>query len=96
MNQSAVQAFLLALTLLAAFAIARARGGKDKLLNLTVIGAFMTTGSAMGFVLGFSARSLAIGNYLAFELMWALGCVAAVGRIRKNRRFASIDATGMA
>lgn len=96
MNEAAIEAFLVALFLLAAFAIHGASSGKDKLFNLVVIGAFMATGSAIGFVFGYSAGSLAIGKYLAFELMWALGCLAAVSRIRRNRRFANIDETGVA
>jgi hypothetical protein len=41
MDRSAVEAFLVALFLLSAFAVSRARGGKDKFLNLLVICGFM-------------------------------------------------------
>jgi hypothetical protein len=53
-------------------------------------------GWVIGFVFGYSARNSVVGGYLAFEVMWALGSLAAVGRIRRNRRFARIDATGVA
>jgi hypothetical protein len=53
-------------------------------------------GSVVGFVFGYSAKDFGVGSYLAFELMWALGSIAAVGRIRRNRRFAKIYATGVA
>ena len=95
MDRSAVETFLVALFLLSAFAVARARGGKDKCLNLLVICAFMGMGWVIGFAFGYSAKNSVVGGYLAFELMWALGSIAAVGRIRKNRRFARIDATGV-
>ena len=96
MDRSAVEAFLVALFLLSGFAVARARGGKDKFLNLLVICAFMGMGSVIGFAFGYSAKNSVVGVYLAFEVMWALGSLAAVGRIRRNRRFAKIDATGVA
>jgi hypothetical protein len=96
MDQRAVEAFLVALFLLSGFAVVRARTGKDKFLNLLVILAFMGMGSVIGFVFGYSARDSIVGGYLAFELMWALGSIAAVGRIRRNRRFARIEATGVA
>jgi hypothetical protein len=96
MDRNAVEAFLVALFLLSAFAVARARGGKDKVLTLLVISAFMGSGSVIGFVFGYSAKDEFVGAYLAFELMWALGSIAAVGRIRRNRRFAKIYATGVA
>ena len=96
MESGAVQVFLVALFLLLAFAVAGARGGKDKVLNLLVISTFMWMGSVVGFVFGYSAKDFGVGSYLAFELMWALGSIAAVGRIRRNRRFAKIYATGVA
>jgi hypothetical protein len=96
MDHRAVEAFLVALVLLSGFAVARARGAKDKFLNMLVICVFMGMGSVIGFAFGYSAKNPVIGGYLEFELMWALGCIAAVGRIRRNRRFARIDATGVA
>lgn len=96
MDHRAVEAFLVALFILSGFAVARARAGKDKCLNVLVICAFMGMGSLIGFVFGYSAKNSVVGGYLAFELMWALGSLAAVGRIRRNRRFARIDATGVA
>ena len=96
MDRHAVEAFLIALFLLSGFVIARARGGKDKCLNLLVICAFMGMGSVIGFAFGYSTNNGAVAEYLAFELMWALGSLAAVGRIRRNRRFARIDMTGVA
>jgi hypothetical protein len=96
MDRQAVEAFLVALFLLSAFAVARARSGKDKFLNLLVICAFMGVGSVIGFALGYSTENSVVASYLAFELMWALGSLAAVGRIRRNRRFARIDSTGVA
>jgi hypothetical protein len=96
MDHRAVEAFLVALFLLSGFAVARARNGKDRFLNLLVICAFMGMGWVIGFVFGYSAKNSVVGGYLAFELMWALGCIAAVGRIRRNKRFARINATGVA
>jgi hypothetical protein len=88
--------FLVALFILSGFAVARARSGKDKLFNLLVIFSFMGMGSMIGFLLGYSAKNSIVGGYLAFDLMWSLGSVAAVGRIRSNKRFARIKATGVA
>jgi len=96
MDRQAVEAFLVALFLLSAFAVARARSGKDKFLNLLVICTFMGMGWVIGFAFGYSTNNPVVAGYLAFELMWALGSLAAVGRIRRNRRFARIDMTGVA
>jgi hypothetical protein len=96
LNHSAVEPFLVALVLLVGFAIARARGGKEKLLNLAVVCAFMAGGLLLGLGLGVSVRNSIIGSYAGSALMWAWGSIAAVGRIRKNRRFARIYATGVA
>jgi hypothetical protein len=52
-------------------------------------------GLGIGLALGLSMRDSMIGGYFEAALMWALGSIAAVGRIRKNRRFARIDATGV-
>jgi hypothetical protein len=90
-----VEPFFLALLLLVGFAIARARGGKQKLINLLVVVAFMAAGTSIGFGLGLSVKNSIIANYSGAALMWALGSIAAVGRIRKNRRFAKIDETGV-
>ena len=57
MNRDAVEAFLVALFLLSSFAVARARSGKDKFLNLLVICAFMGMGSVIGFAFGYSTNS---------------------------------------
>ena len=50
----------------------------------------------IGFAFGYSTNNGAVADYLAFELLWALGSIAAVGRIRRNRRFVRIDSTGVA
>ena len=56
----------------------------------------MGMGWVIGFAFGYSTNNPVVAGYLAFELMWALGSLAAVGRIRRNRRFARIDMTGVA
>ena len=96
MPSNSVEPFFLALILLLGFAISRARGGWQKLQNLLIVGAFMGFGLGIGFLLGLSIGNPMIGSYFGVALMWALGSIAAVGRIRKNRRFARIDETGVA
>ena len=96
MPLNTVAPFFLALILLLGFAISRARGGWQKLQNLVIVGAFMGFGLGIGFVLGLSVGNPLIGSHFGVALMWALGSIAAVGRIRKNRRFASLDETGVA
>ena len=91
MPSNTVEPFFLALILLLGFSISRARGGWQKLQNLLIVGAFMGFGLGIGFVLGLSIGNTMIGSYFGVALMWALGSIAAVGRIRKNRRFARID-----
>jgi len=78
------------------FAIVRARGARQKLQNLLLICAFMEIGFGIGLALGFLVGNPIVGSYFGTQLMWALGSIAAVGRIRKNRRFAKIHATGVA
>ncbi len=96
MSQTAIGPFFLALVLLLGFALVRARGARQKLQNLLVICAFMEIGFGIGLALGFIAGNTTVGSYFGAELVWALGSIAAVGRIRKNRRFARIHATGVA
>jgi hypothetical protein len=95
LSQNTVAPFFLALLLLLGFAISRARGGRQKLQNLLIVCTFMGLGLGIGLALGLSMRDSMIGGYFGAALMWALGSIAAVGRIRKNRRFARIDATGV-
>jgi len=68
---------------------------KQKLANLLVVFAFMAGGACIGLGLGLSVRNSIISSYTGSALMWAFGSLAAVGRIRKNRRFARIDSTGV-
>ena len=62
MNHSSVESFLVALFLLSGFAVVRARGEKDKFLNVLVIFALMATGSVIGLVFGCSARNSVVGG----------------------------------
>ncbi len=96
MSQTAVGPFFLALVILLGFAIVRARGARQKLQNLLTICAFMEIGFGIGLGLGFLIGNSIVGSYFGAELVWALGSIAAVGRIRENRRFARIHATGVA
>jgi hypothetical protein len=95
LTQDVVEPFFVALVLLLGFAIVRARGGRQKLQNLFIVCAFMGIGLGIGLALGFSVRNSMIGGYFGSAMMWALGSISAVGRIRKNRRFARIHATGV-
>ena len=95
LTQDVVEPFFVALVLLLGFAIVRARGARQKLQNLLLICAFMEIGFGIGLALGFLVGNSIVGSYFGTQLMWALGSIAAVGRIRKNRRFARIHATGV-
>lgn len=70
--------------------------GRQKIHNLLIVCAFMGLGLGIGLALGLSMRNSMIGDYFGFAFLWALGSIAAIGRIRKNRRFARIDKTGVA
>lgn len=77
--------WLLLLVILSAWAIIEAKGAKWKAGNLVIILAFMAGGIGIGFALGTWGGNGAIGGHVASALMILLGCVGALGCVRRNK-----------
>ncbi|HKN16970.1 MAG TPA: hypothetical protein VJX47_08510 [Candidatus Sulfotelmatobacter sp.] len=84
MNPHSTQ--ILGLIVVSVWAIASAKGAKEKLLSLVTIVAFMAAALGIGLLSEvWSGNSAARGN-MAINLMILLGVVSAIGCIFKNRR----------
>jgi hypothetical protein len=70
----------------AAFAIARAKGTKWKLLNLLIILAFMGLGVGIGYASAVGDRSMAIGAESTRPLTTSLGILGALACMQGNKR----------
>lgn len=82
--------FLLALIVLAIFAIVGAKESKWKLLNLLIIVGFTGLGLLVGFLIG---GNTATGGHLSAALMAPVGAVGAFGCIRRNKMRAKKELT---
>jgi hypothetical protein len=78
--------WLVALVVLSGWAIIEGQGAKWKVLNLVIILAFMAGGFGIAVALvRIWGGNPEIGGHAAVPLMILLGCVGALGSIRRNK-----------
>lgn len=85
--------WLILLVALSGWSIIEAKPLKWKFLNLAIILAFMAGGIGIGFAFGAIGSNGAIGGHVAASLMILLGCVGALGCVRRNKMRAKNSST---